>query len=135
MFAFPASTIVNRVIPKARIIAQAQPRTRLRALLTSQVQQIRWHAKLSPETVKLAATGEVPEIEVLQLELKGAEIHPDLLDLVDRAIPNPTLLLLEASTPQPRSCASCAHKRRQHCLTSVSKRGDRASALWRNYRC
>jgi len=97
MFTFPASSIVNRVIPKARIIENARPTTRLKDLLTNQIQQIRWHAKLSPETIKIPATSQVPEIQIFHLTLKDSEIHPDLLGLLDKTIPQPMLMVIEAA--------------------------------------
>ncbi len=75
MFEYPPPTIVNRVIPKTKILANAHPRptTRLRDLLTAQIHQVRWHAKLSPETINLAATPHVPEIQVFHVSLKDLD--------------------------------------------------------------
>lgn len=109
MFDFPASTIVNRVIPKTRIIENARPSTRLKELLTQQIQQIRWHAKLSPETIRIPATSQVPEIQIIHLTLKGSEIHPDLLGLLDKTIPQPMLMVIE--TADQKLAHSAAYKR------------------------
>lgn len=95
MFTYPPATLVDRVIPKAKIIAHARPSKKVNTLLTNEIQQIRWHAKLSPETVKLTATPQVPEIQIFHLKLKGPDIHPDLLQLLDLAIPQPILFQLE----------------------------------------
>ena len=109
MFDFPPSTIVNRVIPKARIIEKARPGTRLKELLTKQIQQIRWHAKLAPETIRIPATPLVPEIQIFHLTLKGTEIHPDLLGLLDKTIPQPMLITIE--TADHEIAQSAAYKR------------------------
>jgi hypothetical protein len=109
MFDFPLSTLVNRVVPKRRILEHARPTTRLRNLLTQQVQQLRWHAKLSPETIRIPATPDVPEIQIFHLALKGLEIHPDLLALLDRAIPQPMLWAIE--TADHKLAHSAAYKR------------------------
>jgi len=109
MFDFPANTIVNRVVPKTRILEKARPPNRLKNLLTQQIQQIRWHAKLSPETVKIPATPQVPEIQIFLLTLKGTELHPDLLDLLDKTIPHPMLLAIE--TADQNLAYSAAYKR------------------------
>lgn len=109
MFDFPSSTLVNRVIPKTKILEKARPSARLKALLTNEIQQIRWHAKLSPETVKLTATAQVPEIQIFDLKLKGPDIHPDLLQLLDLAIPQPILFQLENAGGM--IAQSAAHKR------------------------
>jgi len=109
MFDFPPTTLVNRVIPKTRILGNARPSTRLKDLLTQQIQQIRWHAKLSPETIKISATPQVPEIQVFHLALKGTEIHPDLLSLLDKTIPQPMLWAIE--TADHKLAHSAAYKR------------------------
>jgi hypothetical protein len=109
MFDFPPATLVNRVIPKTKILEKARPTARLKALLTNEIQQIRWHAKLSPETVKLTATAQVPEIQIFHLKLKGPDIHPDLLQLLDLVIPQPILFQLENAGGM--IAHSAAHKR------------------------
>ena len=109
MFDYPASTIVNRVVPKTQILARGQPSARLKGLLTQQIQQIRWHAKLAPETIKIPATPQVPEIQIFHLTLKGTEIHPDLLGLLDKTIPQPMFMVIE--TDEHQVAHSAAYKR------------------------
>ena len=109
MFEYPAATLVNRPIPKSKILERARPTTRLKGLLTKQIQQILWHAKLAPETIRIPATPLVPEIQIFHLQLKGTEVHPDLLQLVDKTIPQPILFIIETSERQ--IAHSAAHKR------------------------
>ncbi len=109
MFEFPPSTIVNRVIPKTRIVENSRPATRLKDLLTQQIQQIRWHAKLSPETIHIPATAQVPEIQIFHITLKEGEIHPALLDRIDNTIPQPIIHQLE--NIDGHTALSAAHKR------------------------
>jgi len=109
VFTYPPSTIVNRVVPKTQILARAQPSARVKRLLTQQIQQIRWHAKLSPETIKIPATPQVPEIQIFHLTLKGLEIHPDLLGLLDKTIPQPMFMVIETADHQVAH--SAAYKR------------------------
>ena len=109
MFDFPPSSIVNRPIPKSKILERASPTTRLKELLTQQIQQILWHAKLAPETIRIPATTQVPEIQIFHLQLKGKELHPDLLELLDKTIPQPILFTIETS--ERKFAHSAAHKR------------------------
>ena len=109
MFVFPRGTLVNRVIPKSKILANTRASTRLKDLLTSEIQQIRWLAKLSPATTNLKSSPHVPEIQVFQIQLKGPDITPDLLDLLDKAIPHPLFHLL--LSPSDQQAWSAAHKR------------------------
>jgi hypothetical protein len=109
MFDFPHSTIVNRPIPKSKILERARPTTRLKELLTHQIQQILWYAKLAPETIRIPSTPQVPEIQIFHLQLKGKELHPDLLELLDKTIPQPIIFTIETS--ERKLAHSAAHKR------------------------
>lgn len=109
MFEYPTSTIVNRFIPKSKILEKARPTTRIKDLLTRQIQQILWHAKLAPETIRIPATSQVPEIQIFHLQLKGKELAPELLQLLDKTIPQPILFIIETSDQQVAH--SAAHKR------------------------
>lgn len=109
MFEFPPCSIVNRPIPKNKILERALPTTRLKELLTHQIQQILWHAKLAPETIRIPATTQVPEIQIFHLQLKGKELHPDVLELLDKTIPQPIIFTIETS--ERKFAHSAAYKR------------------------
>jgi hypothetical protein len=91
MFQFPSSAKFNRVLNKERFYAGARNNRKLKSLFTDQVTRIRWAYKLSPQTINIPATAEVPEIEVIQIEASGSELDPAVLLAIDRAIPNPTI--------------------------------------------
>ena len=128
MFSFPPATLVNRVIPKTKILEKARPTARLKALLTGEIQQIRWHAKLSPETIKLAATDHVPEIQIFHLQLKGPSIHPDLIQLLDLAIPQP--IIFELVNTEGLIAHSAAHKRPSEADSTQWVTGPRFTSLF-----
>ena len=109
MFDCPVASLLNRKIPKSKFLANSHPSTRLRDLLTSQVETITWLAKLSPESINLSATPAVAEIEVFHLTLKRKEIHPDLLDFLDKTVPHPIIFRLQYS--DDHFAHSAAHKR------------------------
>ncbi|MGC4013104.1 MAG: DUF4391 domain-containing protein [Luteolibacter sp.] len=109
MFAWPPSTLVDRVIPKSKIVRNTSARGRLRKLLTEDVHEIRWLAKLSPETVKIPATKQVPEIAVFRIALKEDRLQSQILDLLDRAIAPPILFIV--LRPDGAECHSAAYKR------------------------
>ena len=129
MFSFPPATLVNRVIPKTKILENARPTARLKALLTREIRQIRWHAKLSPESIKLSATDQVPEIQIFLLQLKGASIHPDLLQLLDLAIPQP--IIFELVNSEGLIAHSAAHKRPSEAESAQWVTGPRFTTLFK----
>lgn len=91
VFAYPHPAEVHRVVPKAKIYAQVRPSKRLRERFVSQVGEIIWRYKLSPESIRLPARDEVTEIQVFEIALKSPALHPDVLAAIDRAIPFPIL--------------------------------------------
>jgi len=91
MFANPKQAEFNRVVPKNKIYAHAKPSKRVRELFVSEVGEILWKYKLSPETINLPARHGITEIQVFQIALKTPELDEAVLQAMDRAIPFPLL--------------------------------------------
>lgn len=94
MFAYPRQAEFNRVVPKSKIYAHAKPSKRVREVFVSDVGEILWKYKLSPETTNLPARGGITEIEVFELTLKTTSLNEGVLQAMDRAIPFPILFQL-----------------------------------------
>jgi len=110
MFDFPANTIVDRKVAKSRFHQNLKLNTRLKNLLADQIQEIRWLAKLSPETTNLPATPSVLEIAIFRLILKADTLSPDILTLIDKAIPYPIIFEIRDQL-QHRQRYAAAYKR------------------------
>lgn len=91
MFDFPPQTRFGKAVPKTRIHAHAGTSRRVRDLFSSQVADIVWAHKLSPETLRLPAAPAVPEIQIFDLILKGESLDDEVLHIIDRAIPFPLI--------------------------------------------
>ena len=91
MFAYPKQAEFNRVVPKNKIYAHAKPSKRVRELFVSEVGEILWKYKLSPETTNLPARHGITEIEVFEIALRTPELDEAVLQAMDRAIPFPLL--------------------------------------------
>src|SRR5262245_48080457 len=91
MFAYPKQAEVNRVVPKNKIYAHAQPAKRIKDLFVAQVGEIVWKYKLSPETINLPARNCINEIQVFAVILKTPELDEAVLQSMDKAIPFPLL--------------------------------------------
>ena len=91
LYQYPLQTEFNRVVPKSKIYAHANPSERVRDLFVSQVEQIVWSHKLATETVNLAATRDVPEIQVFNISLRSADFDESVLRTIDKAIPFPII--------------------------------------------
>lgn len=93
-FDYPKAAAFGRVVPKTRIYEHAGASTTLKDLFVTQVDQIVWKFKLAPETINLAATRAVSEIQVFGISLRTNKLDEEVLRAIDRAIPFPLLFEL-----------------------------------------
>ena len=96
---FPASTVVNRFIPKEKFYTKTSVSSQLRQRFTDEIEKIRWINKISPDTLNISS-GEYSELQVFEITLKSPEISPTLLKHIDTFIPYPILYILKRSNQQ-----------------------------------
>ena len=96
-FDYPIAAAFGRVVPKSRIYEHAGVGTAQRDLFVTQVDQITWKYKLAPETMNLAATKAVGEIQVFGISLRNGKLDEEVLRAIDRAIPFPLIFELSWS--------------------------------------
>lgn len=94
LFAFPSNAAFNRVIPKTKFYEHANPTPTLKGKFVSEISQVVWSYKLSPETINLAPSEGVQEIQVFTITLKGESIDSSVLTAIDRSIPSPIIFEL-----------------------------------------
>jgi len=93
-FDYPKAAAFGRVVPKTRIYEHAGANTALKDLFVTQVDQIVWKFKLAPETINLAATRTVSEIQIFGISLRTNKLDEEVLRAIDRAIPFPLIFEL-----------------------------------------
>lgn len=93
-YTFPDNALVNRPIPKTKFYEHASISRSVKDAFVSQIQQITWAYKLSPETTNLAAAKGLFEIQVFNIQLKTPELDSCVLLSIDKAIPHPILYQL-----------------------------------------
>ena len=108
MFDYPKQAELNRVVPKAKVYDRAKPSRAIRSRFVSQVSEIVWKYKLSPETVNLPARLGIQEIQVFAIALKTGELSGDVLRTLDKTIPSPIFYEL---TFEERVRFTAAYKR------------------------
>lgn len=91
MLKLPASTIVDKIIPKNSFEEYAT--VKQRKLLSSNVARIKWLNKISTQTVNLQGK-EINEIQVFEMELKGKFNINELMALINKVIPYQILFVL-----------------------------------------
>lgn len=99
-FDYPRAAAFGRVVPKTRIYERTGASAALKDLFVTQVDQIVWKFKLAPETINLAATRAVSEIQVFSINLRTNKLDNEVLRAIDRAIPFPLLFELTWSGKQ-----------------------------------
>ena len=97
LFDYPRSAAFGRVLPKNKIYEHAGASAGLKKLFVAQVDQIVWRFKLAPETINLAATTAVTEIQIFEISLRTGSPDEDILRAIDRAIPFPIIFELTSS--------------------------------------
>ena len=91
LYDWPRAAAFGRVIPKTKIYEHAGTNSGLKDLFVREVDQIVWSHKLAPETVNLAATKQVAEIQVFRITARTATLDNDVLRAIDKAIPFPLI--------------------------------------------
>jgi len=91
LYEWPRAAAFGRVIPKNKIYEHAGANTGLKDLFVREVDQIVWSHKLAPETVNLAATRQVAEIQVFRITARTATLETGVLRAIDKAIPFPMI--------------------------------------------
>ncbi|MCY4361835.1 MAG: DUF4391 domain-containing protein [Gammaproteobacteria bacterium] len=91
LYDWPRATTFGRVVPKNRIYKHSGANTALKNLFVREVDQIIWSHKLAPETVNLAATRQVTEIQVFRITSRTATLNRDVLLTIDRTISFPLI--------------------------------------------
>ena len=92
LWQWPPQTRVGRVVPKTKFYEKAKVSSKTRDAFVSEVERITWAHKLSPQTLTLAGTAAVPEIQVFAVEAKPRrEVSGAVLDVIDAAVQTPIL--------------------------------------------
>jgi len=94
IYQYPQKAYVNRPIPKTKFYENANITKSVKDTFISQIQQITWAYKLSPETINLSATRSLLEIQVFNIQLKTPDLDEKILLSMDKAISHPIIFQL-----------------------------------------
>jgi hypothetical protein len=113
LFRWPEAALVGRLIPKERLYVEAGVTNAVRRRFVEEVQRIRWAYKLGEESLRLAGSETVPEIQVFEIDLKGSALDDAVLAAIDRAIPSPIIFELRRDDGLRAERAATATYKRQ----------------------
>lgn len=93
----PASTVVNRLIPKEKFYSKTEVSNKVKQLFVSEIEKIVWANKIAPSTLNISS-GKLLELQVFELTLKSHDISESVLKHVDKHIPYPILFIIKRNS-------------------------------------
>jgi len=97
MIDLPASTKVNRFVPKEKFYSKTTMSPKLRQQFTDEIEKITWTNKISPDTLNITA-GDYAEIQIFEIGIKGSNVSTSVLKHIDTYIPYPILFIINRSS-------------------------------------
>ena len=94
MVNFPASTIVDRRVPKQSFYDNISISPGLKRAFVDQISLILWRNKLAESTLAISAGKDIQEIQVFELQLRQKELDSRILSAIAGAIPYKIVFVL-----------------------------------------
>lgn len=91
LYRWPEAARFGKPIPKTRFYEHGGVTSAVRARFVAEVDGITWAYKLAESTINLAPSKDVPEIQVLVIKAKGADVDSSVLTTIDKAIKQPVI--------------------------------------------
>ncbi|MBY6540060.1 DUF4391 domain-containing protein [Rhodococcus sp. BP-349] len=111
LYRWPAAARYGSKVPKEKFYQHGTVPTVVREKFISEVQRITWAYKLAEDTINLAGSTGVPEIQVFQIDAKGNDVSEPVLTAIDKAIPFPIVFEISRGEGAARSVRmAAAHK-------------------------
>lgn len=112
----PDSALADRFIPKEKFYQIGRVSHSLRQLFIDEVERITLHAVIAPRTMNISE-GDYEEMHVIEIKLKGSDISPKVLQLIDSVIPRPVLFTIVRASGQTKYAISY----KEHAIKDPSK--------------
>src|SRR4051812_48204649 len=91
LYRWPKAAEFGRVVPKSKFYEHTSLGSTVKNRFVSDVRRITWAYKLAESTINLPGSGEVPEIQVFEIEAKEADVAEGVLAAVDKAVRTPII--------------------------------------------
>ncbi|MGX4710482.1 DUF4391 domain-containing protein [Rhodococcus ruber] len=111
LYRWPDAAKFGRRVPKEKFYEHGIVSTAVREKFIAEVQRITWAYKLAETTINLAGSAAVPEIQIFEIDAKGADVSEPVLTAIDKAIPFPIIFEINRGEGEARSTRMvAAHK-------------------------
>ena len=91
LYRWPKAAQFGRVVPKTKFYEHTNLGSTVKERFVSDVRRITWAYKLAESTINLPCSGEVPEIQVFEIEAKGDDVAEGVLAAIDKAVRTPII--------------------------------------------
>lgn len=91
LYQYPASTIVDRPIPKNKLYGQGSANSKLKQRFVDEVAQITWAYKLSAGSLNIQTDTLFQEVQVFRIVARTADIDMSIIKYIDKLIPTPVI--------------------------------------------
>ena len=98
LYHWPDAARFGKTIPKTKFYEQGTVSAAVRSRFVAEVEGITWAYKLAESTINLRGSSEVPEIQILRVTGKAADVNDTVLAAIDKAIKQP--VIFEVATAQ-----------------------------------
>ena len=95
MIELPNSCKVNKIIPKKTFYEKVNVSNTIKEEFVEKLNKIYWEYKISENTINIAKTDNIEEIEVLELELKEKYNCKNIIRIITKNIPYPILFYIK----------------------------------------
>ena len=107
LYLWPAAAEFGSRVPEGKFFDHPAFTPAVREKFASEVQCVTWCYKLAEATLDLQGTAEVPEVQVLRIDARDADVSKQVLTAIDKAIPFPIVFEI-ARGPGERRASSGA---------------------------
>jgi hypothetical protein len=91
LYRWPKAAEFGRVVPKTKFYEHTSLGSTVKNRFVSDVRRITWAYKLAESTINLPGSGEVPEIQVFEIEAKEEDVADGVLAAIDKAVRTPII--------------------------------------------
>lgn len=111
LYRWPEAAKFGRRVPKEKFYAHGTVSTTVREKFITEVQRITWAYKLAESTINLAGSKAIPEVQIFEIDAKGADVSEPVLTSIDRAILFPIIFEINRGDSETLSTRMvAAHK-------------------------
>lgn len=111
LYRWPVAAKFGRTVPKTKFYEHGTVPGAVRDKFVTEVRRITWAYKLAQSTINLPGNADIPEIQIFQIETKGADVGESVLAAIDKAVKTPVIFeIVTGEGDEQRVRMAASHK-------------------------